>query len=101
MFKRRFPQLTVSVCEDRIEGLKRIKQTNTAIDLVLLDDAFQHRPLQANLSILVTDFHNPYFYQNLLPAGRLRDLPSRAKSADLLVVTECPIDLDEKAKVEF
>lgn len=101
MFKRRFPQLTVSVCEDRIEGLKRIKKAHSDIDMVLLDDAFQHRLLKADLSILVTDFQEPYFRQNLLPAGRLRDVQSRAKAADVLVVTGCPEGLDDQAKDSF
>lgn len=101
MFKRRFPQLTVAVCEDRVEGLKKIKQADSDIDLVLLDDAFQHRSLQADLSILVTDFQEPYFRQNLLPAGRLRDVQSRAKTANILVVTGCPENLDSQAKDSF
>ncbi|MFT4682398.1 MAG: tetraacyldisaccharide 4'-kinase [Flavobacteriales bacterium] len=101
MFKRRFPKLSVSVCEDRIEGLKRIKQSNSDVDLVLLDDAFQHRPLLSDLSILVTDFQEPYFRQNLLPSGRLRDVQSRASSADLLVVTGCQADLNDQARESF
>ena len=101
MFKRKFPELTVSVCEDRVEGLKRTQADHSNIELVLLDDAFQHRSLQPDLSILVTDFNDPYFRQNLLPAGRLRDLQSRANSADLLVVTSSSVGLDDQDKQSF
>jgi tetraacyldisaccharide 4'-kinase len=94
MFKRRLPQMVVSVCEDRLEGLKQIKERHPEIELALLDDAFQHRSLNADLSILVTAFQNPYFNDYVLPAGRLRDLKSRAKSADLLVVTGSQLDSD-------
>ncbi len=101
MFKRRFPNLPVAVCEDRIEGLKQIKTDHPQIELVLLDDAFQHRSLKPDFSVLVTDFQVPYFRQNLLPAGRLRDVVWRAKFANMLMVTGCPDVLENRAKEKF
>jgi tetraacyldisaccharide 4'-kinase len=57
---------------------------------VVLDDAFQHRRVDAGLDILLTTWHRPWHRDALLPAGRLRDLPSRARFADVVVVTKCP-----------
>jgi tetraacyldisaccharide 4'-kinase len=61
-----------------------------ALQAVVLDDAFQHRRVDAGLDILLTTWHRPWHRDALLPAGRLRDLPSRARFADVVVVTKCP-----------
>lgn len=95
LFKRELPGIPVGVCEDRVRGISRLQQDHPSIDLVLLDDAFQHRRLQPGLSILLFDyasFSRPF---NLLPAGRLRDTWERRLQADLLVVSKCPPDLSQ------
>lgn len=90
----------VCVCENRPEGLKRMLQgkrqesdAQTAPQVVVLDDAYQHRYIQAGLYILLTDYSHPYFRDYVLPAGRLREARCGAKRADIIVVTKCPADL--------
>lgn len=83
--------IKVAVCEKRIYGIKELRKTYPEIDVILLDDAFQHRYVTPSTSIVLTEYNKPYFQDNLLPLGRLRE--SRAairKRADMVIVTKCP-----------
>ena len=94
-FSHKFPDITVAVCENRVEGLKRLFPGN---DLVLLDDAYQHRAVEPGLSILLFDYNRldePHF---LLPAGNLREPFSGRWRAKVLVVTKSPVTLTEEDK---
>ena len=93
--KREFPNVTVAVDKDRIEGCKLLKA-----DLVVLDDAYQYRKLQADLNIVLSDFNRPVTTDSLLPSGRLRDLGRRLYDADAVIVTKCPPDMNEAEKLE-
>jgi len=86
MFKRRFPVVNVFCDEDRVHGIESIKAKFPETQLVILDDAFQHRKLKSDMSLLVTDSGNPYWKNYILPVGTLRDIKGRAKSASRLVV---------------
>lgn len=88
--KRNIPQLAVTVCEDRCRGIELIRGLYPETDVIILDDAFQHRYVKAGLNILLTDFSRPYFSDSLLPAGRLREPASGARRADVIVVTKTP-----------
>lgn len=88
--KGKFPAAHVFVGADRGKCIKAIHDQLSGAKAVLLDDAFQHRRLNASLSILLTTFQRPWCDDHLLPAGRLRDLPSRRKAAQIVVVTKCP-----------
>ncbi len=92
-FKKKFPALTVAVCEDRKTGIEILQDNATAI---LLDDAFQHRKVKASLNIVLTPFNNLYVYDCMLPSGDLREPKSGAKRADIIVVTKCPENLSEE-----
>jgi len=85
--------VAVAVDANRVRGIEMLIQ-KIKPDVILLDDAFQHRKVKAHLNILLTDFQNPYFNDQLLPAGRLRDIPFRAKDAEVIVVTKCPEQTD-------
>lgn len=88
----RFPKITVAVCENRPEGVARIaaeQSPGRSADAVLLDDAFQHRALTPDLSILLVDSQQPIDLDRMLPLGRLRDVPSRLKKADVVILTRC------------
>jgi tetraacyldisaccharide 4'-kinase len=93
--KKKFPFVTVVVDADRVRAM------NTLCDLpederphvVVMDDALQHRRVSPGKSILLIDYSNPPFEDNLLPFGTLRDLPSRISSADVVVVTKCPPEI--------
>ena len=80
--------LKVAVSEDRRIGIKNLMQDDENLDIILLDDSFQHRYVKPGISILLTDFHNLYMEDYLLPAGTLRDVVSEAKRADIIIVTK-------------
>ncbi len=85
--KRNFPKVMVAVCGDRRQGIERLKPN---ADIILLDDAFQHRRVAASLNILLTSYHNLFINDLLLPAGNLRESRKGMKRADCIVVTKCP-----------
>lgn len=85
-----FPEVPIAVCENRAKGIKRICQAYPETQIVILDDAFQHRRIRCTYNILLTEYSRLYIEDSLLPMGRLRDLPSRALKADMVVVTKCP-----------
>jgi len=90
---QKFPDVTVCVDEKRVHGVKKLQELIPDIQLVVLDDAFQHRYIQAGLSILLTDFSNLYSRDMLLPAGNLREWKSGSKRANIIIVTKCPEDM--------
>jgi len=91
--KRKFPSVVVAVCTNRIAAIKRIAHDHPQIKLIVLDDAFQYRKLKPTYSILLSDYARPFTRDLLLPFGRLRDLPSQASRADMIIVTKCPANL--------
>jgi tetraacyldisaccharide 4'-kinase len=93
--KCKFPQVTVAVCEDRSEGLKYLQKTVNP-NLILLDDAFQHRAVSPTCSVLLTTYQKPFFKDHLLPAGNMRECKSGVKRASFIVVTKTPEHPDEK-----
>lgn len=85
--------ITVAVCEDRCAGIEELLRLDPKINLIVLDDAFQHRYVKPTVSIVLTEFNNPVFYDRLLPLGRLREPQSSIYRADMVVVTKCPEQL--------
>ncbi|MBS1681773.1 MAG: tetraacyldisaccharide 4'-kinase [Bacteroidetes bacterium] len=88
-FKKYQREIEVAVCEDRVLGIRKLLEINSAINVVLLDDAFQHRAVKPLFSILLTDFSKPFFKDYVLPRGRLRESRSGAARADVVVATKC------------
>jgi tetraacyldisaccharide 4'-kinase len=84
-----------AVCESRVDGIKKMQKLNASIDVILLDDAMQHRALAPSFTIALTSYHNLFLDDFLLPAGNLRDLKSRMKYASIIVVSKCPHDISE------
>ncbi len=82
--------IPVAVCENRCKGINELLNINKEINLIILDDAFQHRYVKPTVSILLTEFHRPVFYDNLLPLGNLREPIDALNRADIIVVTKCP-----------
>lgn len=91
-------RVKVAVCESRKKGITELLNQYPEIQLVLLDDAFQHRYVKPKTSILLTDYSRPIFKDNLLPLGRLREKANQAERADMIVVTKCPDDI---APIDF
>lgn len=83
-------KVLVAVDADRTNGIKQLKQLKNSPDVILLDDAFQHRKVKAGFNILLTTYNNPYFSDFVLPIGNLREPRSGAKRANIIVVTKCP-----------
>ena len=90
-FKQKHPELSVCVCEDRVLGVNEIMRLHPNTEIVLLDDAFQHRKLKSGFSIVLTDYYSLYTRDYLLPAGQLREPASGAKRADIIVITKTPV----------
>ncbi|MGB5271229.1 MAG: tetraacyldisaccharide 4'-kinase [Eudoraea sp.] len=93
----KFPEVSLAVDEDRIRGIKQLvasKQPN----LILLDDAYQHRKVKPQFSILLTSYGKLYTKDWYLPTGNLRDNKRSSKRADLIIVTKCPPDLDDDSQ---
>ncbi len=90
--KNRFPGITVSVCENRVLGVETLldPKNNKIPDVVLLDDAFQHRKITAGINILLIDYNRQIKEDTLLPAGRLREGVSQMRRANIIVFTKCP-----------
>ena len=91
-FKRKFPEITVAVCEVRSEGIEKLKISS---ELIILDDAFQHRKVNPSFTILLTSYGDLYVDDYVLPAGNLREPKIGANRADNLVVTKCPETLSK------
>lgn len=85
-------RISFAVSEDRTSGVQRLLQEEPSLQLIILDDAFQHRKIRADINILLTPYDQPYTEDLLLPAGNLRDIKSAAKRADLLVFTKAPAE---------
>lgn len=85
-----FPEVPVAVCENRVKGVRQLQRQVEKLDVVVLDDAMQHRAIRCGLTVLLTPYDKLYLDDHMLPWGTLRDLPSRALKADAVVVTKCP-----------
>jgi tetraacyldisaccharide 4'-kinase len=101
--KNKFPESTVAVCENRVSGVKRLfaADPETAPDVVILDDAFQHRRITPGINILLIDYNRPLKKDWLLPAGRLREGAGQIRRANSIIVTKCPEDISPIARRIF
>ena len=100
-FHVKHPGMAVAVGEERIVAVAQLLQDRPDTQAIILDDAFQHRAIEAGLNILLTEYSNLYTSDFFLPAGSLRDQKASAKRAHIIVVTKCPaaITIEEKQKV--
>ncbi|MFC5625080.1 tetraacyldisaccharide 4'-kinase [Algoriphagus winogradskyi] len=94
-------EISVFVGEDRVNALERIVSKTDFPELVILDDAYQHRYVTGDLTILLTTYQKPFFSDFLLPMGRLRESRSGAKRADVIIVTKCPEGISDLEKNRF
>jgi len=91
-FAQKFPDITVAVCEDRVFGIKQLQPHH---NLIILDDAYQHRAVKPGFSILLFDYGRVNAPQLLLPAGNLREPFGGRKRADVIIISKCPNELSE------
>ena len=116
--KKKFPGVNVAVDSDRVEGCRFLtdpealrtskkarkclnRELRRPADVIVLDDAFQFRALKADFNIVLIDWNRPIYKDRLLPFGRLRDLPERLWAADAVIVTKCPVYLEDWERREW
>jgi len=95
MYKLKHPDVVVAVCEDRVKGIQEILKLYPDTQIILLDDAFQHRRLKAHLNILITEFHHPFYEDQLFPLGTLRDIKSSCQKSHIIVFSKTPESTDQ------
>ncbi len=91
--KSKFPEIIVAVTGNRVAGIRNILKTDPGVDVIILDDAFQHRSVTPGINILLTDFNRLMTRDYLLPMGRLREHKYNRKRADYILVTKCPSEI--------
>ncbi|GAB2642098.1 tetraacyldisaccharide 4'-kinase [Emticicia sediminis] len=91
-------KINVVVCENRVEGVYEIQKKFTDSQIVILDDAFQHRKIAPHINLLLSDYNKPFYDDSLVPFGRLRDIRNSAKRADAVIITKCPSQITEQEK---
>ncbi len=100
LMKRILQDIPVAVCESRVEGIEKIIQEKNP-GVILLDDAFQHRKLQAGFSILLIEYSSFSKPRLLVPAGNERDLWKRRHNANVVIITKCPENMDNETKLSI
>lgn len=100
-FYSKHPEINVVVCEDRKKGMKLIMKDLPNTQVCIWDDIFQHRYVKPGLMILATTFRYPYYKDQILPLGNLRESKSSSKRANLIIVTKCPPTLNNTDKDFF
>lgn len=99
-FYTKFRDVSVNVDAKRVNGVINI-MSQEAPEIIILDDAFQHRAIKIGFSILLTDFSSPFYKDFMLPTGNLREFTVGKKRADIIVVTKCPDNLEENKQKEI
>lgn len=89
-YRKKFPDISVAVDEDRVNGINELLKRKKNLNLIFLDDAFQHRSVNAGLNIMLTDYYNLFYKNYVMPTGTLREFRSGYKRADIIIVTKTP-----------
>ncbi len=100
-FYKKFPDVVVAVGEERLVAIPQLLHERPETQVIILDDAFQHRSVRAGLNIILTDYSNLYTRDLMLPSGDLRDVRSSSKRANIIIVTKCKPDLSETERNEI
>ena len=90
LYKTKHPELTVCVEVNRVKGVKKLADLDNAPQVIVLDDAFQHRPIKCGLNIVVSEYENIYYNDFLMPVGRLRESKAGMHRADIIVISKTP-----------
>lgn len=101
-FYQKFPNVQVAVDANRKNGIEQLLSSNEKPEIILLDDAYQHRKVKAGFYILLTAYNDLYADDFILPTGNLRESRTGAKRADVVIVTKCPVNLslDEQKSIK-
>ncbi len=90
------PDITIAVDENRVRGIQKLMKLNPRIDVIILDDSYQHRYVKAGLNILLTEHNNLFSEDDLMPYGKLREDKKNSERADIVIVTKCKNEPNEK-----
>jgi tetraacyldisaccharide 4'-kinase len=101
LFKQQFPLINVVACEDRLIAVPQLLQEAPETNLILFDDVLQHRKINPAFSICLTEYQNIYTNDYYLPTGQLRDHKANAERFNIIVVTKCPLHLNEAAALNI
>lgn len=94
-YHHKFQATKVAVDTNRVNGINQLLEKHPGLDVIILDDAYQHLAVKAGLNILLTTYSEPYYNDIMLPAGNLREKRKGAKRADIIIVTKCPKTLSD------
>jgi tetraacyldisaccharide 4'-kinase len=97
-FHEKFPGITVAVGEERLVAIPQLLHDRPGTEVIILDDAFQHRSVRAGLNIILTEYKNLYSRDLMMPAGDLRDVKASRSRADIIVVTKCKLKMSKTEK---
>ncbi|WP_395045913.1 tetraacyldisaccharide 4'-kinase [Flavobacterium sp.] len=100
-FYKKFPNIQVAVDANRKNGIEQLLSSSNKPDIILLDDAFQHRKVKAGFYILLTAYNDLFINDFMLPTGNLRESRSGAKRATIIIVTKCPRDISEAEQTQI
>ena len=99
-FALKYPEVHVSVAEDRLIGIPQLIGKVPDTDILLLDDTYQHLSILPGMNILITDFAKPYYKDYILPLGNLREFSNAAQRAHIIIVSKCPKDISQEVAAE-
>ncbi len=92
--KLKFPEVIMAVDNKRVHGIRQLIAEFPGIEVIILDDAFQHRYVKAGLSIVLVNYERPVFKDFMLPLGNLREYCGNINRADMVIITKCPPDIN-------
>lgn len=101
LLKYKYPDIEVAVCENRVTGVYSILQHEPDVQVILLDDGFQHRRITAGLKIILTEYHNLFCDDVVLPAGNLRESQNAKYRAEIIIVSKCPPGMQKREASEI
>ncbi|MCX6257611.1 MAG: tetraacyldisaccharide 4'-kinase [Bacteroidia bacterium] len=91
--RQKFPDIDLAVDGNRVRGINTLLDMNDSLDVILLDDAYQHRYVKPGISILLIDYHYPLYSDYMLPFGRLRESSSEKRRANIIIITKSPEEI--------
>ena len=100
-YHMKYPEAVVCVAEERLTGIPALLQRRPGVEVILLDDAYQHRSVKAGLNILITDYSRPFYKDHILPFGNLREGRGAYKRANMIVVSKSPLDITRQQANEI
>lgn len=101
LLKLKHPEVAVAVAENRVLAIPRLLYDHNEVQVILLDDAYQHRTVRAGLNILLTTYSNPFYNDDFFPVGWLRESKKNYNRADIIIVSKCPTTISQEEKVKI